>query len=152
MRRRLLTLILVALGGCAPQYLPWQGGRVIPGSEQGGAVKRVAGIDFWESGAPNRPYVIVGLIQDTRPGGPLFMMHRAPQLAALAREKGADAVILKSSSSELAGAFGTATVIPGSASAVAGGRSSLPKIGRVSGGQVRPMKTPTSLVRDPEDF
>jgi hypothetical protein len=94
---------------------------VIPGSVQGGAVKRVAGIDFWESDAPNRPYVIVGLIQDTRPGGPLFMMHRAPQLAALAREKGADAVILKSSTSELAGAFGTATVLPGSATALAGG-------------------------------
>jgi hypothetical protein len=121
MRQQVLALMLVVLGGCAPQYLPWQGGRVIPGSEQGGAVKRVAGIDFWESGAPNRPYVIVGLIQDTRPGGPLFMMHRAPQLAALARQKGADAVILKSSASELAGAFGSATVIPGSASAVASG-------------------------------
>ena len=96
---------------------------MIRGIAEGGAVRRVAGIDFWESGAPNRPYVIVGLIQDTRPSGPLFMMHRAPQLAALAREKGAYAVILKSSSSELAGAFGTAAVMPGGASAVDGGHT-----------------------------
>jgi hypothetical protein len=118
MRRLWLpVLALVVLGGCAtPQYLPWQGGRVIPASAEGGAVKRVGGIDFWESGAPNRPYVVIGLIQDTRPGGPLFMMHRAPQLAVLAREKGADAIILKSSSSELAGGI----MMPGGASAVAG--------------------------------
>ena len=123
MRRLLLILMLVALGGCAPQYLPWQGGRVFPGSAEGGAVKRVAGIDFWEFGAPNRPYVIVGLIQDTRLGGPLLMMHRAPQLAELAREKGADAVILKSGSSELADGVGTAALMPGGVSGVAGGHT-----------------------------
>ncbi len=83
-----------------------------PGSVEGGAVKRIEGIDFWEAGTPNRPYVIVGLIQDERPGGPLFMMQRTPQLAALACEKGADAVILKSSSSEMAGAIGLNPTMP----------------------------------------
>jgi hypothetical protein len=111
----------VALSACTPQYLSWQGGRVSPGSVEGGAVKRVAGIDFWESGTPDRAYVIVGLIQDTRPSGPLFMMHRSPQLAALAREKGADAIILKSRSSELAGGFGTAALMLGGASGIASG-------------------------------
>jgi hypothetical protein len=111
----------VALSACTLQYLSWQGGRVSPGSVEGGAVKRVAGIDFWESGTPDRAYVIVGLIQDTRPSGPLFMMHRSPQLAALAREKGADAIIFKSRSSELAGGFGTAALMPGGVAGIASG-------------------------------
>ena len=124
MKYTLKSVALIAflvLSACTPQYLSWQGGRVSPGSVEGGAVKRVAGIDFWESGTPDRAYVIVGLIQDTRPSGPLFMMHRSPQLAALAREKGADAIILKSRSSELAGGFGTAALMPGGASGIASG-------------------------------
>ena len=109
----LLSIVATALlGGCTQQYLSWQGGKVNPGSTEGGAVKRVEGIDFWEAGTPNRPYRIVGLIQDERPGGPLFMVQRTPQLAALAREKGADAVILKSKSSELAGAIGLNPTMP----------------------------------------
>ena len=115
MKRSVALLSIIAafmLGGCAQQYLSWQGGRVNPGSVEGGAVKRIEGIDFWEAGTPNRPYVIVGLIQDERPVGPLFMMQRTPQLAALAREKGADAVILKSSSSEMAGAIGLNPTMP----------------------------------------
>jgi hypothetical protein len=124
MKYTLKSVALIAflvLSACTPQYLSWQGGRVSPGSVEGGAVKRVAGIDFWESGTPNRAYVIVGLIQDTRPSGRLFMMHRSPQVAALAREKGADAIILKSRSSELAGGFGTAALMPGGASGIASG-------------------------------
>jgi hypothetical protein len=124
MKYTLKSVALIAflvLSACTPQYLSWQGGRVSPGSVEGGAVKRVAGIVFWESGTPNRAYVIVGLIQDTRPSGPLFMMHRSPQLAALAREKGADAIILKSRSSELVGGFGTAALMPGGASGIASG-------------------------------
>jgi hypothetical protein len=124
MKYTLKSVALIAflvLSACTPQYLSWQGGRVSPGSVEGGAVKRVAGIDFWESGTPNRAYVIVGLIQDTRPSGRLFMMHRSPQVAALAREKGADAIILKSRSSELAGGSGTAALMPGGASGIASG-------------------------------
>jgi hypothetical protein len=41
------------------------------------------------------------------------MTHRSPELAALAREKNADAIIFKSRSSELAGGFGTAALMPG---------------------------------------
>jgi hypothetical protein len=124
MKYTLKSVALIAflvLSACTPQYLSWQGGRVSPGSVEGGAVKRVAGIDFWESGTPNRAYVIVGLIQHTRPSGPHFMMHRSPQVAALAREKGADAIILKSRSSELAGGSGTAALMPGGAFGIASG-------------------------------
>jgi hypothetical protein len=63
--------------------------------------------------------MILSLIQDTRPSGPLFMMHRPPQLA-LAHERGTVTIILKSRSIELAGGFGTA-LMPGGMSGVSSG-------------------------------
>jgi hypothetical protein len=71
--KSIALIACVALSACISQYLSRQGGRVSPGSVEGGAIERIPGIDFWESGKPNRAYVIVGLIQDTRPSGPPFL-------------------------------------------------------------------------------
>jgi hypothetical protein len=65
--------------------LPRRGGPMIG---QGGASKRIDGIDIWVIGAPPREFQIIGYIEDSRPGGPPSMAQRNPALAALAKQQG----------------------------------------------------------------
>src|SRR5215469_7653380 len=97
------SLGMVAMfAGCAStQYSQYSGSPVIVG--QGGANRNTNGIDFWIYGTPNRPYQIIGYIQDSRLGGPLAMAGRERGIAAQARARGADGIIIQSDNKEVMG-------------------------------------------------
>src|SRR5262249_45465628 len=90
--------IALAFSACSTQYSTYSGSPVMIG--QGGASHQVGGIDFWVYGTPNRPYQIIGYIEDSRPGGPLAMVSRFDTVAAQARAAGADGIIITSDSKE----------------------------------------------------
>ena len=77
---------------------------------QGGASHQVGGIDFWVYGTPNRPYQIIGYIEDSRPGGPLAMVSRFDSVAAQARAAGADGIIITSDNKEFMGTMSNASI------------------------------------------
>jgi hypothetical protein len=93
----------LAFSACSTEYMTYSGSPVMVG--QGGASKNVGGIDFWAYGTPNRPYQIIGYIEDSRPGGPPAMAARIGAVAAKARAAGADGIIINSDSSQFVGTF-----------------------------------------------
>jgi len=56
----------------------------------------VDGIELYQEGAPNRPYQVVGVIEDSRPAGPWTLGPRANTVAKLALQNGGQAVIQQS--------------------------------------------------------
>ena len=76
---------------------------------QGGTKKVVDGMDVWTNGDPPRRFRILGIIDDERPGGLIPMAGLKHDIVKKAREHGGDAVILLSSSSQLAGYYTAAT-------------------------------------------
>jgi hypothetical protein len=109
--KKLIVLLLaglcLALSGCASSYYDYSGSPVLHG--QGGASKNVGGIDIWVIGTPPRNYRIIGYVEDHRPAGPLTMAARNPQLAALCRQRGGDALLLSGEENEFMGSAGFAT-------------------------------------------
>jgi hypothetical protein len=100
-------LILAAaastLMGCTTKYKTWQGGGIQVG--RGGACETVEGIEVWSHGTPNRPYRIVGLIEDSRPGGVIPMAMRSSAVARQAKAKGADGLIIVNEGKEYRGTY-----------------------------------------------
>src|SRR5260370_12500859 len=86
--------IVVALAGCDTEYYTYSGSPVIQG--QGGASKRVGGVDLWVIGTPPRRFRVIGYLTDSRPGGPIPMAPRDAQLAQKVRAAGSAELILKS--------------------------------------------------------
>jgi hypothetical protein len=76
---------------------------------QGGTKKVVDGMDVWTNGDPPRRFRILGVIDDERPGGLIPMAKLKHDIVKKAREQGGDAVILLSSSSQLAGYYTAST-------------------------------------------
>jgi hypothetical protein len=94
--------IALAFPACvSTNYSAYSGSPVLKG--QGGASRNVIGIDFWVYGAPNRPYRIIGYIEDSRPGGVVSMAGRDKGIAAQARAAGADGIIINSDNKEFMG-------------------------------------------------
>lgn len=98
---RALRLLLklagaLALGvlcvGCQTEFKEWRGGGVQKGS--GGACVVVDGVEMWSYGAPNRRYRVIGVLEDSRPGGVIPMARRDGNIAQEAKEHGADGVII----------------------------------------------------------
>lgn len=109
MRRLALSLaIVLILTSCSTtDFQTWEGrDSVVEG--RGGTKKVVDGMDVWTNGDPPRRFRIVGIIDDERPGGIIPMAQLKHTIVKKARERGGDAVILVSSSSQLAGYY-TAT-------------------------------------------
>lgn len=73
----------------------------------GGACDRVAGVEVWTMGRPNRPYEIIGVIQDRRAGGVIPMAMRDGSVARKARAKGGDGIIVLSENKEYLGTLNT---------------------------------------------
>jgi hypothetical protein len=93
--------------GCSTDYQAWEGrNSVIEG--HGGTRKVVDGVDVWTNGDPPRKFQLLGIIDDQRPGGIIPMAEMKHDIAKKAREHGGDAIIIISSSSQLAGYY-TAT-------------------------------------------
>lgn len=102
MKKLLALLAAVAvMAGCSTEYYSYSGGRAVIGT--GGASKGINGIDLWITGSPPRKYQIIGYISDSRPGGPIPMAARDNQIAAEARAKGGDGVIMSSDNSQYVG-------------------------------------------------
>lgn len=107
----LATFLAAVLSGCATtNYKEYVGGREVTGT--GGAREMIDGMEVWSEGTPNRSFHVVGIIDDTRPGGPLPMASRLSDIVKKAKEAGGDAVLVYSEGSEVAGfvgnSFGTA--------------------------------------------
>jgi hypothetical protein len=62
----------------------------------GGAFRMVDGIELYQQGAPNRPYQVIGVIEDSRPAGPWTLGPRASTVAKLAMQNGGQAIIQQS--------------------------------------------------------
>jgi hypothetical protein len=100
-----IAALALFLSGCVTEYYPYQGGGPMIG--QGGASKRIDGIDIWQIGAPPRKFQIVGYIEDSRPGGPPSMAQRDPKLAAIAKQQGGDGVLIQSDAALYMGSITT---------------------------------------------
>jgi hypothetical protein len=96
-----IAALALLLAGCVTEYYPYQGGGPMIG--QGGAAKRIDGIDIWQIGAPPRKFQIIGFIEDTRPGSPPSMAQRDSALAAVAKQHGGDGVLIQSDVVQYAG-------------------------------------------------
>ena len=107
MMKQISGLMLCALlgAGCATKYKTWQGGGVQVG--QGGAMETVDGLEVWSHGRPNRPYQVIGLIEDSRPGGVIPMAMRAQAVAREAKAKGADGLIVIEEGADVMGTYNT---------------------------------------------
>lgn len=98
-----LTLLLLA--GCnTTSYQSFEGdGKAIRG--QGGTKEVISGVDVWNFGTPPFDYVIIGVIDDERPGGRLYMKSLYADAAAKAKEVGADGVIVESNNNKVTGSY-----------------------------------------------
>jgi hypothetical protein len=105
-----LTFILlgtiVVLAGCATEYYSYSGSPIIQG--QGGASRRVGGVDLCIMGTPPCKFRVVGFLTDSRPAGPIPMATRDGQLAAQVRAREGDGLIMNSDVSQYVGTLTTA--------------------------------------------
>ena len=69
---------------------------------RGGAKTVVDGMDVWTYGDPPRRFIVLGIIQDSRPEA-LIPMQQKHDITAKARQTGGDALIKVSSQSQLVG-------------------------------------------------
>jgi hypothetical protein len=104
----LVTAFVLLLSGCSTNYYSYEGGGVLIG--QGGASKRVNGIDFWTIGAPARRYRVIGYITDSRPEEFVQIGGRDSSLAKLAKDHGGDGILIHSDASRYTGTT-TSTVV-----------------------------------------
>ena len=81
-----IAALALLMSGCMTDYYAYQGGGPMIG--QGGASKRIDGVDIWLFGAPPRKYQIIGYIEDSRPGGPPSMAQRNPKLVRYGKTAG----------------------------------------------------------------
>jgi hypothetical protein len=104
----LLAAVLILAGCSTTDFQTWEGhDSVIEG--HGGTKKIVDGMDVWTNGDPPRRFRILGIIDDERPGGLIPRAELKHDIVKKAREHGGDAVILLSSSSQLAGYYTAST-------------------------------------------
>lgn len=100
----LIGISAVLISGCSTDFQAWEGrNKVIQG--QGGTRKVVDGIDVWTNGDPPRGFRIIGIIDDSRPGGIIPMANLKHDVAKAVRQHGGDAVIVLSSESQLQGYY-----------------------------------------------
>jgi hypothetical protein len=104
-----LALSIALCAGCSTTYYAYSGSGIYQG--QGGASKRVNGIDLWVVGTPPRKFRIVGYITDSRPGGPIPMATRDGQMAAAAKKNGGDALLLNADERDFMGSYSTANAM-----------------------------------------
>jgi len=93
MIRSALCAATLLISACATDYHPFVRPHVVTGS--GGEKSPFHGIDLWTAGLPPCRFEVIGSIIDNRPSGALAMCLRGSQIAALAKQKGGDALILE---------------------------------------------------------
>jgi hypothetical protein len=104
-----LTVTLLCVS-CSTDFQAWEGrNTVVEG--HGGTRKVVDGMDVWTHGDPPRRFKVLGIIDDSRPGGVIPMTQMNHDIVAKARQSGGDAVIVVSSQSQLAGYYTSGSAI-----------------------------------------
>ena len=74
------------------KFYEYRGGVIEPA--RGGVPRIVEGIEFWDHGSPDVPYKIIGVIVDVRPDGLVTSPFREKSVAAQAKLRNSDAVIV----------------------------------------------------------
>jgi hypothetical protein len=102
-----LLLLCLTAGGCKTIQQPfftgsettftsWTGAVFTNGT--GGAVDTIDGVEFWRLGAPARPFRVIGLVTQTKPGDPLrealFAGYSQRQLTDTIKQNKGDGVLL----------------------------------------------------------
>jgi hypothetical protein len=91
--------------GCAlvsqTQFRPWTGNKPMVGS--GGVVTNLSGFEYWEHGAPTRPFQILGVIEQDSISSPILTLYNRDEIAKRLRAIGADGVILLKANQEISG-------------------------------------------------
>jgi hypothetical protein len=113
MIRKLITssaaVFLLVLPSMAQEFLPFEGKQTVY-EGNGGTRRNIDGIDFWENGDPPKKYMLLGYITDRRHKtgiwGAISMSNLETDVAKVAKQAGADAVILVSSDTETTGSTG----------------------------------------------
>lgn len=127
-----LTLIacsLALLAGCtSTNFVEHRGSSIVQG--RGGSCRNIKGIDFWEIGEPNCTYEVIGYIQQESVYDSGDFLERAiaksgskSAIAAEAKKRGGDGVILVSSSNEVIGGHSSGTAFTSGSSYTVGGSS-----------------------------
>lgn len=89
----LVATLTLLLASCAStNFKEWRGHAVVEGI--GGTVRVVDGIDFWETGQPDRKFRIIGTIDDSRGNGILGRLGEDSAIAKVAKAHGGDGVLL----------------------------------------------------------
>lgn len=99
----LSAVVLSVSPSCSTKYKKWSGGGVEQGA--GGAYETSKGVEVWTMGSPNKPYTVIGLIEDSRPDGPLAMARRIPAIARKVKTLGGDGAFLISQRSQYQGTY-----------------------------------------------
>ena len=107
MRKTILMIAAAVLTACAStNYQPYEArNAVVEG--QGGSKTVVDGVELWENGDPPRTFKIIGIIDDSRPGGLIPMARLRSDIARKAKEAGGDAAIKIYSQQQINGYFST---------------------------------------------
>ena len=103
MKRLLIVLAVLILGGCATtEYKVYEGkGSAIEG--KGGTKVIVDGMEFWDNGEPPRKFKVIGIIEDERPSGRIQMSQLRSDIVKKARDAGGEAVVQMGSQSQILG-------------------------------------------------
>jgi len=132
MKKALLAgTLAVILSGCITSYREYVGGSVMQGN--GGTREIIKGIEYWEDGAPSRPFRVIGIINDRRPGGPIPMALRKIEVVTKAKKYGGDAVVMLDDNGQIVGGVNTFNATAntyGSTTYVSGSGVSVPVIRR----------------------
>ena len=116
------VLLALLLSACATEFKSYESkNNAFEGA--GGTKVVVDGMDVWDNGEPPRKFKILGIIEDERPGGPIYMAQLRGDIVKKARQAGGDAVIQLGSQSQINGYYsaGTATATGTGNSATATG-------------------------------
>jgi hypothetical protein len=105
--RLLILVATVALTACSTTFTPATNPRRYVG--EGGTRHLVSGVEVWTSGAPDRPFEVIGWLEDERRTGLLSRTTFESDVATAAKGVGGDGVILMDSSTRLRGFVGGTT-------------------------------------------
>lgn len=99
------TCLFLSVLGCATtEFKPFEA-KVNTFEGKGGTKTVVAGMEIWDNGEPPRKFMLLGIIDDERSGGPIPMASLKSDVVQKAKEVGGDAVIQLDSNSQLAGIY-----------------------------------------------
>jgi hypothetical protein len=100
-----LPILMMCSCNTSTKFSQWEGSTTLKGV--GGAKEVVDGIDIWTTGSPPREYKIVGVINDERGTGRLYMARQLEDLAKEAKANGGDAIIMGGKDTKYLGSINT---------------------------------------------